>query len=216
MAKDASRVQPLSMVHVLWNLLLAAIAVGLAYAMAGAMRAHRRREDRALVVPLFVVFTAWLLMLPNTAYLFTEVRHFFEAIEGGDLWSRAHVSSSARWRLAWSGGIVGMYLVAGALTFGLAVRPVRDAMRERGVRTGALMLPFCIVIAFGVYLGLAGLNSWDVLTRPERVIVDAIVALSVPRRVLFFACGGGALWTIFGIVDVWIDGARLRLGASAR
>lgn len=194
---------------VLWNLFLAVIAVGLAHVLA---RAIRGSWPRAWITLVAVV---WVLMLPNTCYLFTEVRHLFEAIEEHEIWSRALRSSHARVGLTLHGFVVAIYGGVGALTFGLAIRPVREAVEARGIRTRAWMLPFFTLVALGVYLGLVQrLNSWDVLTRPERVLVNALDAVRAPRRMLAVALGGVALWTIYEIVDVWIDGARLRMGIS--
>jgi uncharacterized membrane protein len=195
--------------HIGWNVFLALVAVGLAHLLAAEIRGSRR------LVWVALTSFAWVLMLPNTCYLFTEVRHLFEAIEERDIWSRASRSSAARVGLALHGFVVAMYGAAGALTFGLAIRPVREAIEARGIRTRAWMLAFFTIVALGVYLGLVQrLNSWDVLTRPERVLVNAIDAVRAPRRMLAVALGGVALWTIYEIVDVWIDGARLRLGLS--
>ena len=216
MATPGRRVHPLDMLvasalHIGWNLFLAACAVGLAFAVASVLRRHRARGDARLAVPLLLALATWILVLPNTCYLFTEVRHLFDAIEDQDLWSRAAHSPNARFWLALRSIVLVVYGSVGALTFGLAIRTVREALDEAGVRTGRLLPVFFVIVSIGVYLGLIQrLNSWDVLTRPERVIVNAIDVLRAPRRLLAVTLGGGVLWTVYEIVDVWIDGAKLR------
>lgn len=201
------------LLHLTWNLLLAALAVGLAFALVRTVRVHRARGDRMLAVPLVLVGAAWLLMLPNTCYLFTEVRHFFDAIEDRDLWSRSMCSSPARWSLAARSLVVALYAGVGALTYGLSIRPVRKLLDEIGAPTRWILPLFFAVVALGVYLGLIQrLNSWDVLTHPARVLANAIDAVRAPRRLLGVMLGGAVLWTVYEIVDIWIDGAAVRLG----
>jgi uncharacterized membrane protein len=197
--------------HIAWNVFLAACAVGLAHLSATALRAHRARPDARVAVPMVIALCAWLLMLPNTCYLFTEVRHLFDAIEDRDLWSRASHSSAARYGLAIRSFVMLAYAGVGALTFGLAIRPVREACEESGRSVRGILPVFFVVVSLGVYLGLVQrLNSWDVLTRPERVIANAIDAMRASRRAIAIVLGGGVLWTVYEIVDIWIDGARLR------
>lgn len=197
--------------HLGWNLFLAVLGVALAQALAAMVRAHRKRGDAALAVPLALLGLVWLLVLPNTCYLFTEVRHLFDAIEHQDLWSRAHRSTWAQVTLAMRGAVLAIYGVSGALTFGLSIRIVREAVEDAGVRTRRFLPVFFVLVALGVHLGLVmRLNSWDVLTRPMDVLASVLRIVSGRRRVLALVLGGGLLWTVYAIVDVWIDGARLR------
>lgn len=202
------------MQHVLWNLLLAAIAVALAYVLGAAVRATRDRPLGPSVIPLAALGIAWLLMLPNTCYLFTEVRHLFWSIDHHDLWSRSFETHAARRELLWRLGGTAMYYAAGALTFGLAVRPIRDALRERGLRTWAIAPFFFSIVALGVYLGLfQRFNSWDVTSDPLRIAHHALAWVHTWRRLAVLALSGAALWVVFEVVDVWIDGALLRVRA---
>jgi uncharacterized membrane protein len=165
-------------------------------------------------VPLILLGVAWLLMLPNTCYLFTEVRHLFRNIDHEDLWSRAFEAHSARHELARRIATTGLYYAAGALTFGLAVRPIRDALRERGLRTWAVAPFFFSIVALGVYLGLfQRFNSWDVTSDPLRIAHHALAWVRTWRRLAVLALSGAALWAVFEVVDVWIDGALLRVRA---
>jgi uncharacterized membrane protein len=203
--------------HIVWNVFLASIAVALSQPLASLIRAHRARRDGLLAIPMAIVFAAWLLMLPNTCYLFTEVRHLFEAIDESDLWARAHHSSPARWALVVRMLVVLAYAGVGALSFGVAIRCVRRALEANG-RSVFVALPlFFAVVSLGVYLGLIErLNSWDALTHPSRVLADVMLCLASPRRALVVALGGVALWTVYEIVDVWIDGVALRTTGVVR
>ena len=201
--------------HLGWNLFLAGLAVLLGRLLALTARVQRARGDALFALPLALIAISWLLVLPNTAYLFTEVRHFFDALEQHDLWSQAHVSRAARWALARRGAVLAIYGAAGALSFGLAIRPVRDVAREAGLRLAPLVPPFFALVALGVYLGLVQrLNSWDVLSGPGRVATLALMAVSSPGRILRVVLGAGALYAVYEIVDVWLDGATLRLART--
>jgi uncharacterized membrane protein len=205
------------LLHLAWNLLLALLAVGLAFALVRMARAHRARQDRVLVLPLVLVGIAWILMLPNTCYLFTEVRHFFDAIEDRDLWSRSVCSTSARWSLASRSIVLGLYGAVGALSYGWAIRPVRKLLDELGAPTRRVLPVFFALVALGVYLGLVQrMNSWDVLTQPAHVLANAIDAVRAPRRLLGVVLGGAVLWTIYEMVDIWIDGAIARFRRTPR
>lgn len=199
--------------HIVWNAALAALAVALALALVRVARAHRERGDRLLAAPLVALAVTWLLFLPNTCYLFTEVRHLFEAIETRELWSRASSSSSARFSLAARGLVAVLYAAIGALTFGLAIRPVRELAEERGLRTTWALPLFFVIVALGVYLGLVlRLNSWDAAMRPARVVDGVLgVTTSGPRRFAALVLSGLSLWAVYAVVDVWLDGATLRL-----
>jgi uncharacterized membrane protein len=201
----------LAALHVAWNLWLALVAVGLSFALAALLRVDAKWHAR-WVVAIVLVASAWLLMLPNTCYLFTEVRHLFDAIGEQHLWARAHASSSARWMLALRSIVLIVYVATGALTFGLGVRVVREAIEARGWSLSLALPAFFFVVALGVYLGLVlRLNSWDALLHPLRVVHDAIDVVRAPRRLRVLVLGAGVLWIVYALVDVWIDGARARL-----
>lgn len=200
--------------HIVWNLFLAGVAVGLALAIPPLARRHAQRGDALLSPALAALVTLWLLFLPNTCYLFTELRHLFEAIDERDLWTRAHGDGGAKTQLALGLLVSATYVGAGALSFGAAIRPVRALAEQRGIRTGRWMPLFFVVLALGVYLGLVlRFNSWDAFSEPARVVSAAVTAAS--RRTLTLVVGGLGLWLIYEVVDVWLDGALARWSRRA-
>lgn len=202
-------------IHLVWNLFLAAAAVALAQAFVVTARLHRERGDRVLAVPTLLFGLVWLLFLPNTCYLFTEVRHFFDALDDG-LWARTDVSGAARASLAFRATIAAAYVAFGALSFGLSIRIVRAHATTVGWPVVTLAPAFFFLVALGVHLGLFGrLNSWDAATRPLHVAQDALRVLSGPRRIALLGGVATLLWITYVVVDVWIDGALLR-GARLR
>jgi uncharacterized membrane protein len=195
--------------HIVWNVFLAAVAVGLALAIPPLARKHRARNDQLLAPALVSVVVLWLLFLPNTCYLFTELRHLFEAIDEGDLWTRAHGEGGAKAQLAIRLAVAALYTGAGALSFGAAIRPVRLLAEQHGFRTRRWLPFFFVVVALGVYLGLVlRFNSWDAFSDTSRVVSAAVTVTT--RRALTLVVGGLGLWAIYEIIEVWLDGALAR------
>jgi uncharacterized membrane protein len=153
----------------------------------------------------------WLIFLPNSCYLFTENRHFFDAIERYNLWSRAHHEPDAAMGLGLRAGVALLYSSVGALTFTLSIRPIKFWIRSFGVRTSLGALPFFLLVSLGVYLGLVlRLNSWDLFTRPDVVLAMAVNVANRPLlmlTILLFAC---FLWVAYEVCDIWVDGFKGR------
>src|SRR5262245_53920983 len=89
------------LVWMLWNVFLAVIPVGLAYAAAGLMHLTTRRRAPWLWLAVAPVLALWLIFLPNSCYLFTEPRHLLKAVEHDNLWTRARTDPSAALRLTY-------------------------------------------------------------------------------------------------------------------
>ena len=129
-----------------WNLFLAWIPLGFAFAFVGVRR-------RIWLVPLGV---AWLAFLPNAPYLVTDLVHLRH---GYELWRHVLQYGFA----AWTGivlGVVSMRLIHRRLTaeFGRAV----------GWAAMAVTVALCAV---GVVIGrFQRWNSWDLVHRPEAVV----------------------------------------------
>jgi uncharacterized membrane protein len=194
---------------ILWNLFLAVVPVVLGAAAAAVGHAMRRRRDGRLWLLLAPLLFLWLIFLPNSCYLFTELRHFMEAISGQDLWFRAHGDRWAMVRLALHAAVGFVYVTAGALTFGLAIRPVRSLAEDAGIPTRLWSPLFFILMALGVYLGLVvRFNSWDLFTRGGEVFRTAFaVAADRPRLTLAIILFGFFLWATYEVIDIWIDGS---------
>jgi uncharacterized membrane protein len=202
---------------ILWNLFLAAIPVALGAAAAALGRAWRRRRDGWLWLLLGPVLFLWLIFLPNSCYLFTELRHFLEEIDRQDLWFRAQDDPMAKLELALRAMVGFVYVTAGALTFGLAIRPVRKLAEEIGIRTGPWSPVFFILMALGVYLGLVvRFNSWDLFSRPGEVLQTAFSVTDRPRVTFAIVVFGFFLWAVYEVIDIWIDGFALRWSRRRR
>jgi uncharacterized membrane protein len=187
----------------LWDLFLGVMPVLLGWALAALIRHAGGRWW--LWAPMAVI---WLLFLPNACYLLTEIRHYLENNPFEILEDSTGHRRIVRF-LFWTGFYL-FFSGSGLLLFALAIRPVAQALREKGVPGLLLFPPLFFGSAIGVYLGLRlRFNSWDLLTHPEVVWESAVEALSgvaaiyVVAFALFLALAYLAL-------DIWFDGLILR------
>lgn len=194
-----------------WNLFLAIIPAICAYGLSYGIRhltLERRRVPWLAWLPVAIV---WLLFLPNTCYLLTEWRHFLWD-ERLPVWTDIHGPTPHYFQLAlWSLFFL-IYSGCGVLLFTLSVRPISNLLLRMGVARWPLAVPFFLLTAFGVYLGLVlRFNSWDVWTDAQTVLGTAWHSVQdsrVQTAVTFFA---GVLWAIYQITDIWVEGFKQRL-----
>ena len=202
--------------NVVWNLFLALIPVGLAFAIARGVRGDRHATGRvrwAVWLPLAFV---WLVFLPNSCYLLTEWRHYLDTLTQSQLFAQAHENRDGRVDFFLTTAFYLLYSGAGLLAFFLAVWPLDRLTRRRlgpaGAAARVLIFPLC---ALGVYLGLmrGRFNSWD-LVNGERLAGVLNTAAQVAHRpfllglILSF---GAILWLFYALFDVWMDGLAWRL-----
>ena len=156
----------------LFNVMLALVAVLLGYFT---LRANN------IVFRLLFGFL-WLLFLPNTIYLFTDLQHVIFQ------WFKV---------LLWQQGVLVLQYtllqIAGVLTFILSFRPFErfaDSYLAKRHHLPAIIV-FNFLIAFGMVLGrVERINSWDVFFRPAAVIQSAIhVSTSLELLGLTFLFG---------------------------
>jgi uncharacterized membrane protein len=191
-----------------WDVFLAIIPVALGW-LALAIGLRTRRWTAWLLLP--PVLLAWLAFLPNSCYLFTETRHFMRHVDARDLWSRAAAERGALLAICAEAAVMAVFLVSGALTFGLAIRPVRKLAEARGLRFRLWALPLFAACSLAVYLGLVvRLNSWQIVTAPAKVLQSVQEALSRPFLVLVILAFALFLWAVYWVVDVWLDGFAAR------
>lgn len=135
----------------IWNLVLAWIPFLVALGLYDAIR------RRAPVLVRGTLAALWLLFLPNAPYLVTDLVHLGR-IHGAPLWYDA--------------GMIGAFAGVG-LILGLgSILLVHSAVsRAYGALLGWLLLvPVLGLCSVGVGLGrFARLNSWDALTKPDRL-----------------------------------------------
>ena len=168
-----------------WNLLLAWAPLVLASLL---RRLDRRRGRRRLLL-MTLVFIGWLLFLPNSPYIVSDLMHL-NPRDGVPIWYDAIMFFS----FAWNGlilGFVSLWIVQ------------QLATRWLGQLAGwVLVLLTLTATGFGIYLGRFGRwNSWDVLIDPlgliKQVLVYALNPLDYPRTVGVTLLFGGFLFVAY-------------------
>lgn len=154
-----------------WNLLLAWAPLALAFLL---WRLDQRRGRRRLLT-MTLVFFGWLLFLPNSPYIVSDLMHLTPR-DNVPLWYDMLMLFS----YAWNGmilGFVSLWIVQ------------QLAARWLGQLAGwVLVLLTLTATGFGIYLGRFGRwNSWDVLLDPfgllRQVLGYALNPLDHPRTV---------------------------------
>lgn len=201
------------MLGVAWNLFLALIPVALAFlivrlAQMPAVRAHVMAK-----VGLGALVVIWLAFLPNTCYLLTEWRHYLSELNQSGMysqWAFGRDHSAMLWLINNAIYFFG-YSMFGMITFALAIRPMAQLARRWVPRVWLLGIPLFPLLALGVYLGLVlRYNSWDLVTRPDIVLRTIQNTLVHPFLLPLILVFGAFLWLAYFVLDVWIDGFRVR------
>jgi uncharacterized membrane protein len=195
-----------------WNLFLAIIPVVAGYLLRGGVERWTLVVPRRVPWPVWLpLFLVWFLFLPNTVYLLTEWRHYFWDVRIPVMYELRNPHSLlviGGWTLYFV-----LYSGAGVLTFTLGIRPVRALLRRLGVARWPLAVPFFLLNALGVYLGLIPQwNSWDVLKHFHEIWATSWSTLKQGQDLKNIAFFGLAFWLMFEMTDTWIEGLRLRLG----
>jgi uncharacterized membrane protein len=197
---------------ILWNLFLALIPVAVAYPLAAGVKRCTLRAKSvpwAVWMPLALI---WFVFLPNSCYLLTEWRHFlfdpqFAAIRDAAEWNPIYMVAVAK-----AGFFFLLYSLSGVLCFTFAIRPIERLLRQARFNLLPLGVPFFLLISLGVYMGLnVRLNSWDLVKAPEAVFQTATRALYSPLLLKMIVIFAVLLWLMYENVDLWADGAALRV-----
>ncbi len=182
----------------LFNLVLAVIPYVLSFVAAAVGRAPWR--GRGVVIAALAV--PWLAFLPNAPYLVTDLLHLRTATHV-PVWYDVAMFAS----FAWSGCLIGV----------ASLDTMRRLLAER---VGALVaqvtaLGVVGLCSLGIYLGrVVRLNSWDLVLRPRRVLLDIWTAAHSREAVLFTLLFAGFLAVCY--VSLALPGWRPGLRAARR
>jgi uncharacterized membrane protein len=146
----------------LWNLFLGWLPLVFALAV---YDGHRRGWS---VPALGASAGLWLLFFPNAPYLVTDLRHLGEWTAAPRMYDVLMLASAAFAGLALA--FVSLYLLHAV------------ARARFGAVSGWLAALSALGLgAFGIFLGLYGRwNSWDLFTRPERLLAEVARGLADP------------------------------------
>jgi uncharacterized membrane protein len=138
-----------------WNLLLAFIPYWITRWMTKNIGVITHR------IKLFIILTVWLLFIPNSFYIITDLFHFTE-IHSAPAWFDLLLIFS----FAWNGIACGI----------ISIRKIEILLKSLLQRKNiSFILIFTVMWlnAFGVYIGrYLRFNSWDVITNPFALARD--------------------------------------------
>jgi uncharacterized membrane protein len=171
-----TKTENLTYIFLGWNLFLAFIP----YWISSYLR--RSQQLRLLHLPLLF---AWLLFLPNSPYIVTDLFHFKQR-PGIPLW-------------------YDLILVCSFALIGLALlyRSILDILylAKQSLKTVRVnyILPFLfLLIAFGLYLGrYLRFNSWDVASHPFRLARSSFRSLVSWEAISFSVVFAAFMWLLY-------------------
>ena len=138
-----------------WNLFLAYLPYALSTWMEKQPPLIRQQST------FFSVFIVWLLILPNSFYIITDLFHLRRA-EDMPLWFDLALIFSFAWNA----------LLMGVLSVRQVERMVIVRWRKASV---CFSTPIMFLVALGIYIGrYLRYNSWDVITNPFQLLQDLI------------------------------------------
>jgi len=145
-----------------------------------------------------------LLFLPNAPYVLTDVIHFVAKIRVTPplpIWAMSLLLLEYF-----------LYFLIGMECFVIPLMLWERMLRRH--RRGWLIIPFELLImslsAFGIYLGrIDRLNSWDVVTDPERLVNQAlhdVLALKTEEMTLLFLLAVIVIFYLIKVLNILISG----------
>lgn len=147
-----------------WNLFLALVPYLLTRFAVRRLSWIEKRGKFALL------FAVWLLFLPNSFYIITDLFHL-EMNHRVPLWFDLALIFS----FAWNGILLGV----------VSIRQMEKMVQLNfpAVREWQFVYPLMLLNAFGVYIGrYLRYNSWDVIANPFQLTQDIVYLLLHPVR----------------------------------
>jgi len=156
-----------------YNIFLSIIPVILAFL-------YFKTDKKRILIRTFLC-VLWLLFLPNSIYLFTDIVHLFQ-------------------QLKIASGLVALLLILqyfvleiyAVLTFILSTHPFEKELQKKvSINSSTfIIIALNFLVSFGVILGnVKRLNSWDVLISPNYVVqksIDTLLSLNLMLVVILF------------------------------
>lgn len=162
---------------IIFNSFLALIAVGFGWLMSKANSVFAKAWTGFI----------WLIFLPNTIYILTDVSHLFED------WPKVGSLFKIILLIQYT-----IFSIFGVITFVISVYFFQKLLEKRKTRSSTVIPIFILnfLVGFAVLLGgIERTNSWHVFTDPLRVIADIINVFS-SLEMLILVGGVGILANI--------------------
>lgn len=142
-------------------------------------------KNRLLRIPLFIL---WILFLPNTIYLLTDLEHLFLQL------TQVNFNGAILLVIQYT-----VLFTLGVLTYFAGMIPMEKFFRKHKFKNYSLIfLIFNFAVAFAVVLGkVERTHSWYVFTEPLRVVSDILSVLTTPKLILMVILLGIAFNLIY-------------------
>jgi uncharacterized membrane protein len=134
----------------------------------------------------------WLLFLPNTIYLFTDILNLIRQ------WGMVGAPERLVFVFQYS-----VLTIIGLVTFVLSLYPFEKFIKNTkyAKRGAAIIIVLNFIIGFGITLGrVERINSWDVVFRPESVVASSlniIFSVELMFLTLLFGLLGNFIYFLF-------------------
>ncbi len=151
-----------------WNLLLIVIPALLAIALAALCRRSKFKTYWSMLGG-WLLFLLWLLFIPNTAYVITDVRHLISYCPAD---SEFRVCAAGAWMIP----VFFTYGLLGWLALVYLINQFKDVVKVVLKSKWAAIFPLAMMplITLGVLLGLLNrFNSWEFFLNPSQILVTA-------------------------------------------
>lgn len=131
-----------------------------------------------------IIFGAiWILFLPNTIYILTDIEHFFKDF--------LRITPSFEFPLILEYSVL---MTLGIITFILAMYPLELILKKAKIKildNDIFFISMNFIVAFGVVLGrVERTNSWDVVFNIKKVILDSLHIISTTDYLFLFILFG--------------------------
>lgn len=162
-----------------WNLFLAYLP----YLLSTWLTAKQPRRPLLLVLS-----TVWLLFIPNTFYILTDLYHLHDSRHtlSPEWYDLALIFS-----FAWNGLLLGV----------LSIRQMEKLLLPAGtaIRSHLFLYPTMFLCALGVYAGrYLRFNSWDIISNPLQLTTDIADMIIHPLR-------NQSAWSMIGCYTILLS-----------
>lgn len=152
----------------IWNIFLVIVAVGLTMYITYYYRRTLVKKSYEKII-LVVLGFLWLVFIPNTAYLITDIRHLLDYCPN----NKHQVCIENAWMIP----VFFAYGLLGWATFIILARNIKNLILKIYNRTVSRIFEAIVValVSTGVMLGLINRwNSWEIFVHPYSIIRDSI------------------------------------------
>jgi len=165
-----------------WNLFLA----GIPFAITQVFKKYKQLQSLKIVT--LIGFSSWLLFLPNSPYIITDLVHLHND-KSNLLWFDLFLV----FVFAFNGLLLGLLSMLDMFTM------ICEQYGNKIAKYALLIVS--LLCGYGIYLGrFLRFNSWDITTKPVTLILKIAQSLREPNAWLMTFAFGAFLWILFSVL----------------